>query len=71
MVAQVVGGCLATAAGILLIVFRRWAIDARLRWYDEHLPRLPLNRSLEMIAYIFGSLVIVAFGLVLIVAAIN
>ncbi len=69
MVGQVVGGVCAVAAGVLLILFRRWAIDTRLRWYREHFPRVPVNRTLEMIAYLFGSLVVIAFGLLLIVTA--
>lgn len=71
MVGQLVGGGLAVIAGILLIVFRKWSMDVRLRWYDEHMPKLRPNRSIETIGYIFGSLVVIAFGLVLIVAALS
>jgi len=58
-------------AGILAIVFRRWSMDVRLRWYDEHMPKLRPNRSIETIGYIFGSLVAIAFGILFIVLALN
>ena len=46
-------------------------MDVRLRWYDEHMPKLRQNRSIETIGYIFGSLVAIAFGILLIVLALN
>jgi uncharacterized membrane protein len=71
MVGQLVGGSLVIIAGILMIVFRNWSMNVRLRWYDEHMPRLRPNRSVEMIGYIFGSLVVIAFGVLLIAAALS
>ena len=66
---QLLGGVLIVVAGILAIVFSRWSIDVRLRWYDEHLPRLRPNRTVETIGFILGSLVFIAFGMILIVTA--
>lgn len=65
------GGSLVVIAGILAIIFRRQAMDARLRWYDEHMPKLRPNRTIDMIGYIFGSLVFIAFGILLIVVALS
>ena len=46
-------------------------MDVRLRWYDEHMPRLRPNRTVETLGYIFGCLVAIAFGVILIVAAVS
>ena len=71
MVSQLLGGTLIVIAGILAIVFYRWSIDVRLRWYDEHLPKLRPIRSIETMGYIMGCLVAIAFGIILIVAAVK
>jgi hypothetical protein len=46
-------------------------MDLRLRWYDEHMPKLRPNRTVESVFYIFGCLVAIAFGVILIVAAVS
>ena len=71
VVGQLVGGSLIVIAGILAIVFRRWSMDVRLRWYDEHTPKFRPNRTVETVGYIFGCLVAVAFGVILIVAVLS
>ena len=71
MVGGLVGGSLIVLIGILAIVLRRWSMDVRLRWYDEHIPKLRPNRTVESGFYIFGCLVAIAFGVILIVAAVS
>ena len=46
-------------------------MDVRLRWYDEHMSKLRPNRTVESVFYIFGCLVAMAFGVILIIAAVS
>lgn len=42
----------------------------RMRWYEQNLPKIHPGRGFENAGYIFGSILLILFGSVLIVAAI-
>ena len=68
MVMQVLTGAAIILFGILCLAFRRRSLDMRMRWYEQHMPKLHPGRGFENAGYIFGSLLVIAFGVVLVVA---
>ncbi len=77
MVSEVGAGSVVAVATIMAIAARRWPVDARLRWYEEHLASR-LNRP-DMIAYMLIACVIglalgvgmIAYGVFLITTALD
>jgi NADH:ubiquinone oxidoreductase subunit 3 (subunit A) len=67
MVIQVLIGAAIILFGVFLLVFRRRSLDMRMRWYEQHMPKLHPGPGFENAGYIFGSLLFIAFGVILIV----
>lgn len=69
MNAQLIGGIIIVAFGILGLTLTRWSVAVRVRWFEEHMPNLGINRTAETVGYVIGMLVAIAFGAFLIVGA--